>query len=173
MTGYGVGSLLGTLIAVPIVTRTPVLSTARVSWTVAGGAWVMMGAWPATPVVTATAALAGSFAVVGITAVNAAITRSSSGAERRTLLSGQTVVVSAASSAGMLVGGTVIAALGVQATLLVAGLLVSAVALAVPVLLPRLSARDGAQECGSLPTRASPAKFAAAHSVSRRASDVT
>lgn len=137
MVGYGAGSILGTLVAVRVVSRVRVLTAARVAWTVAGSAWVVMGVRPSAPVVAAAAALAGGFVVVGITAVNAAITRSSSGAARRTLLSGQTVVVSASSSAGMLVGGAVLAVLGVRATLVVAGLLVSVMALAVPVLIRR------------------------------------
>jgi hypothetical protein len=47
------------------------------------------------------------------------------------LLSGQTVIVNATSSAGLLIGGPVIAALGAEHTLVWAGLLTGAVAFGV------------------------------------------
>jgi predicted MFS family arabinose efflux permease len=59
------------------------------------------------------------------------ITRSSAGAERRALLSGQSVVVNASSSAGLLIGGPVIATAGAELTLIASGLLTAAVAVGV------------------------------------------
>jgi hypothetical protein len=137
MTGYGAGSVAGTLLALPVVRRVPVLTVVTTAWTAAGLAWVLMGTWP-TPLGAALAAGgAGAFVVVGITAVNAAITRTSEGAVRRTLLSGQAVVVSASSSAGLLVGGSVIGLLGVRPTLVAAGLLVCLVSVLVPPVVTR------------------------------------
>ena len=137
MTGYGVGSVAGTVLAVPVVRRAPVLTVVATAWTAAGLAWVQMGTWP-TPLGAALAAAgAGAFVVVGITAVNAAITRTAEGAVRRTLLSGQAVVVSASSSAGLLVGGSVIGLLGVRPTLVGSGLLVCTVSLVVPLVVTR------------------------------------
>ncbi|NYD43477.1 hypothetical protein BJZ21_003560 [Nocardioides panaciterrulae] len=141
MTGYGAGSVVGTLLAVPVVRRGRVLAVVSTAWTAAGAAWVLMGVWPTPFGAGLAAAAAGASVVVGITAVNAAITRTAEGAVRRTLLSGQAVVVSASSSVGMLLGGAVLGLLGVRSTLVASGLLVSAVSLAAP----RLARRSGAQ----------------------------
>ncbi len=137
LTGYGVGSVLGTLVATGLIRRLPVLPLARVAWVVTGLSWVLMGLWVGPWGAAVGGAIAGLSAAVGIGAVTATITGSSAGASRRTLLSGQTVVVSASSSLGMLCGGPVLAAVGVRPTLFVTGLLMAGVAAVVPALTRR------------------------------------
>jgi predicted MFS family arabinose efflux permease len=88
------------------------------------------------------AALSGATLVLGIAAISVVITRSSAGAERRALLSGQTVVVNAGSSAGLLIGGPVIAAIGAEHTLIASGLLTASVALGVLVVRIGLKGRE-------------------------------
>jgi hypothetical protein len=98
-----------------------------------GLCWVGMGLWTTPAVVAVMGAISGVTVVLGIAAISVIITRSSAGAERRTLLSGQSVVVSASSSAGMLAGGPIIAAAGAEHTLVGAGLLTALVAVLVLV----------------------------------------
>jgi hypothetical protein len=131
MTGYGVGSVIGTTIALAIVRRTKPVPLAATAWTCMGLCWIGMGIWSTPPAVAVFGALSGLTVVVGIAAISVIITRESAGAERRTLLSGQSVVVSASSSAGMLAGGPIIAALGPEHTLVGAGAITTMVSLAV------------------------------------------
>ncbi|TDW22136.1 MFS transporter [Kribbella kalugense] len=128
MTGYGVGSLIGTLISLAVVRRIPPVACAAVAWSWSGLCWIAMGLWSTPAVVAIAGAFSGVTVVVGIAAISIIITRSSAGAERRTLLSGQAVVVSASSSAGLLVGGPIIAAVGAGATLVGAGLITALIA---------------------------------------------
>lgn len=130
MSGYGVGSVLGTFVAIRLVRRFSTAALASAGWATSGVAWMAMAIDPRPIAIAAGAAVGAGSLVVGITAVNAAITTSSTGAVRRTLLSGQTVVVSAGVAAGMLVGGSIIAACGVRPTLFACGVLVTATALA-------------------------------------------
>ncbi|MFF1819842.1 MFS transporter [Kribbella sp. NPDC058245] len=128
MSGYGVGSVLGTLVAVRVIRRLPALPLACGSWAVVGLCWIGMGTWTRPMSVALLAGLAGIVIVWGITAISALITQQSAGADRRALLSGQSVVVNASSSAGLLVGGSIIATVGVENTLIGAGLLTAVVA---------------------------------------------
>lgn len=131
MSGYGVGSVLGTLISLAVVRRFAPVPVATVAWTIMGLCWIGMGVWTTPAAVAVLGALSGLSVVLGIAAITALITRCSVGAERRALLSGQTVVVNASSSAGLLIGGPLLAVLGGERTLVAAGVLTSAVALAV------------------------------------------
>ncbi|MEU4605390.1 MFS transporter [Kribbella sp. NPDC023972] len=133
MTGYGVGSIIGTAISLAVVRRVPPVRLAAFAWGFMGVCWIGMGLWTTPPVIALMGALAGIAVVLGISAISVLITRSSAGAERRTLLSGQTVVVNAGSSAGMLAGGPIIAAAGAEHTLIGAGLLTTLVALTILV----------------------------------------
>lgn len=130
MSGYGVGSVLGTFVAIRLVRHFPTATLARAGWGTSGAAWMAMALDPRPVMLAATAAVAAGSLVVGITAVNATITKTSRGAERRALLSGQTVVVSAGVALGMLVGGSIIAACGVRTTMFGCGVLVAVTALA-------------------------------------------
>jgi hypothetical protein len=125
MTGYGVGSLVGTAMALAVVRRLDPVVTAAVAWAWGGLCWVAMGLWATPPVIAVAGAFSGLTVVVGIAAISFIITRSSAGAERRALLSGQSVVVNAGSSAGLLAGGPILAVAGAEMTLVGAGIVLS------------------------------------------------
>jgi hypothetical protein len=129
MTAYGAGSLLGTLGVIRLLRRVPVLPAIAGAWCLTGICWAAMGLVPTVPVIAAASVVSGLAVVVGNTGVTAAITRSCDGAQRRTLMAGQSVVVNAASSLGLLVGGPVLARWGAPATLRATGLVVACVAL--------------------------------------------
>ncbi|MEU0094789.1 MFS transporter [Kribbella sp. NPDC006257] len=131
MSGYGVGALLGTSVSLLIVRRVPPMVLATIAWATMGLAWVGMGMWTTPAAVAGFGALSGVTVVLGIAAISIVITRSSGGAERRALLSGQSVIVNAGSSAGLLIGGPVIAAIGAEYTLIWSGLLTCTVAFGV------------------------------------------
>ncbi|TCO50142.1 hypothetical protein EV646_102215 [Kribbella antiqua] len=133
MTGYGIGSVIGTTISLAVVRRTRPVPLAAVAWATMGVCWAAMGLWTTPPVIAAMGALSGVTVVLGIAAISVLITRSSAGAERRALLSGQSVVVNAGSSAGMLAGGPIIAVAGAENTLVGAGLLTTLVAVLILV----------------------------------------
>jgi predicted MFS family arabinose efflux permease len=133
MIGYGVGSLIGTAISLAVVRRTKPVVTASVAWAWMGLCWVGMGLWTTPVVVAVMGALSGVTVVVGIAAISLLITRTSAGAERRALLSGQSVVVNAGSAAGMLAGGPIIGAVGAEYSLIGCGLITSVIALTVLV----------------------------------------
>ncbi|WP_427892910.1 MFS transporter [Kribbella sp. GL6] len=128
MTGYGVGSLVGTAISLAVVRRTNPVLTAVAAWGWSGLCWIGMGLWTTPPMVAVMGALSGVAVVIGIAAISVLITRSSAGAERRALLAGQSVVVNAGSAAGLLAGGPIIAAVGAAPSLVGAGLVTSGVA---------------------------------------------
>jgi MFS family permease len=134
MSGYGVGALVGTTVSLAVVRRVSPIPVAMVAWVCMGMAWIGMGVWTTPVAVAGFGALSGMTVVLGIAAISIVITRSSAGAERRALLSGQTVIVNAGSSAGLLIGGPVLAAVGAQQALIWSGLLTCAVALGVPAL---------------------------------------
>ena len=128
MTGYGVGSVIGTTISLAVVRRTRPVPLASIAWACMGVCWIGMGLWTTPAVIAVMAAVSGLTVVLGIAAISVVITRSSAGAERRALLSGQSVVVNAGSSAGMLAGGPIIAVAGAEHTLVGAGLLTTIIA---------------------------------------------
>jgi predicted MFS family arabinose efflux permease len=122
-----------------------VLPSIATAWALTGSCWIAIGLLPDLRVIVAASFVSGLAVVVGNTGVTAQITRSSSGAARRTLLAGQSVVVNAASSLGLLVGGPVLATWGPSPTLQATGVTVAAVAVGCLVVAPRLSgeaARD-------------------------------
>jgi MFS family permease len=128
MTAYGVGSALGTLAILRLLGRLPVLMSIAAAWGLTGGCWAVMGRFPDERVIAAASFVSGLAVVVGNTGVTAQITRASVGAERRTLMAGQSVVVNAASSLGLLVGGPVLAIWGPAVTLQTTGVVVAVVA---------------------------------------------
>lgn len=142
MTGYGVGSVLASVFAVRLVRRVQPAVLAGGAWTALGFCWTGMGLWATPPAIAAFACLGGVSVVLGVAAISAVITRSSVGAERRALLSGQSVVVNAGSAAGLLAGGPLLAAFGAEHTLVGAGLLTSAVAFAVLIASRKPAAAD-------------------------------
>ncbi|GAA1719429.1 hypothetical protein GCM10009745_80540 [Kribbella yunnanensis] len=128
MSGYGVGAVAGTLVALRVVRRIAPMPLASGAWATVGLCWVGMGVWTNPPMIAVLAGIGGVAVVWGISAISAVITRSSAGADRRALLSGQSVVVNASSSAGLLMGGPIIAAVGAENTLVGAGLLTTLIA---------------------------------------------
>jgi predicted MFS family arabinose efflux permease len=143
MSGYGVGALLGTVVSLAVVRRVAPVPLATVAWACMGLCWVGMGVWTTPAAIAVFGAVSGTTVVLGIAAVSILITRSSAGAERRALLSGQSVVVNASSSTGLLIGGPVIAAAGAGHTLVGSGLLTSAVAIGVLVVSRSRAAGSG------------------------------
>ncbi|MGW6281383.1 MFS transporter [Kribbella sp. NPDC055071] len=131
MTGYGVGSLIGTAISLAVIRRTNPVPLASIAWACMGLCWIGMGIWTTPAVIASFSALAGVTVVLGIAAISLLITRESTGADRRALLSGQAVVVNASSSAGLLIGGPIIATLGAEHTLLGAGIITACVSVLV------------------------------------------
>jgi predicted MFS family arabinose efflux permease len=128
MTAYGVGSVLGTLGVIRVLRVLPVLPTIAAAWAVTGLCWWVMGAVATTPAIAIAAFVSGLAVVVGNVGVTAQITRGTRGAERRTLMAGQSVVVNAASSLGLLLGGPLLALIGPRSTLELAGTTAVAVA---------------------------------------------
>ncbi|WP_328324384.1 MFS transporter [Kribbella sp. NBC_00382] len=145
MSGYGLGSVVGTMASLAVVRRFSPAPLAALAWTLMGLCWIGMGIWTTPAAIAGVAALSGATLVLGIAAISVVITRSSAGAERRALLSGQAVVVNAGSAAGLLIGGPVIAAAGAEHTLVGSGLLTALVALG--VLIRRKSAAPGGRPC--------------------------
>lgn len=133
MTGYGVGSLIGTTVSLAVVRRTKPVLTAVAAWGWSGLCWIGMGVWTTPPMIALMGGLSGVGVVIGIAAISVLITRSSAGADRRALLSGQSVVVNASSAVGMLAGGPIIGAIGAAHTLVGAGLVTSSVAVLILV----------------------------------------
>ncbi|MFF0267739.1 MFS transporter [Kribbella sp. NPDC004536] len=128
MTGYAVGSLAGTAVSLAIVRRIKPVLTAVVAWGWSGLCWIGMGLWTTPPAVAVFGAFSGVAVVIGIAAISVLITRSSTGPDRRTLLSGQSVVVNAGSAAGLLAGGPIIGAVGAETSLIGAGITTAIVA---------------------------------------------
>ena len=121
MTGYAVGSLAGTAVSLAIVRRIQPVLTAVVAWGWSGLCWIGMGLWTTPPAIAVFGAFSGVAVVIGIAAISVLITRSSTGSDRRTLLSGQSVVVNAGSAAGLLAGGPIISLVGAETSLIGAG----------------------------------------------------
>lgn len=135
MTAYGIGSIAGTLVTVPLLRVLPVLPAIAGAWAVTGACWLVMAASAPTPwatgSITAAGLVSGVGVVIGNAGITAQITRGSTGGERRALLTGQNVVVSASSSAGLLGGGLLLAAVGPTVTLGITGAATAGVALGV------------------------------------------
>lgn len=144
MSGYGIGSVVGTMISLAVVRRFAPVPLAGVAWALMGLCWIGMGVWTTPAAVAVLGGLSGVTVVLGIAAISLQITRTSAGAERRALLSGQSVVVNASSSAGLLIGGPVIAVVGAEHTLIGSGLLTGAVAIGVVVASRNRAARETA-----------------------------
>ena len=144
MSGYGLGSVAGTMLSLAVVRRYSPVPVAVGAWTLMGFCWIGMGVWTTPAAIAVLAALSGVTVALGIAAISMLITRSSAGAERRALLSGQAVVVNASSSAGLLAGGPVIAMAGAEHTLIGSGILTSAVAIGVLIASRNRAARESA-----------------------------
>ena len=150
MTGYGIGSLAGSVTAPLVATRLPRVPTIVTGWIVLGAAFASLPWLDGSLLALALASAVGGFVTpLSLAALNALIIEHTSGQERRTAFATQHVASSGGSSVGMLCGGAVIALLGAETTLHVAG----GVLMAVPLVLlvrARVSARPReGQEAGA------------------------
>jgi predicted MFS family arabinose efflux permease len=132
MSGYGIGSLAGSLTAPLVVTRLPRVPAIVTGWMVLGAVFASLPLLDGSLLALALVAAAGGFVTpLSLAALNALIIEHTSGEERRTAFATQHVAAKGGSSVGMLSGGAVIALLGAETTLHVAG----AVLIALPLLL--------------------------------------
>jgi MFS family permease len=132
MTGYGIGSLAGSVTAPLVATRLPRVPTIVTGWMVLGAAFASLPLIDGSLLALALVSAVGGFVTpLSLAAMNALIIEHTSGPERRTAFATQYVASSGGSSVGMLCGGAVIALLGAETTLHVAG----AVLMAVPLVL--------------------------------------
>ncbi|MFI7491994.1 MFS transporter [Micromonospora echinaurantiaca] len=138
MTGYGLGSITGALLAPVLVPRLPALGTMATGWVVLGATFVALPAVTSSLVLIGALAAAGGFAMpLGIGAVNRLISTRTAGPERRAAFAAESLVHDGAVSIGLLAGGAVIGLAGAGPTLVVAGAAQIAVALlAGPWLVP-------------------------------------
>ena len=133
MTGYGVATV-GVSFVVPLVVhRVPRMPAIVVSWVMLGLAYLALPvAAPNLLTVALVSAVGGMTMPFGIAALNALIVDRTTGAERSTAFTAETVLHNGGASAGLLVGGALIGAFGAGPVLVVTGLMqvVAAVAVA-------------------------------------------
>jgi MFS family permease len=133
MAGYGAATV-GISFVVPLVVhRVPRIPAIVVSWVVFGLAYLALPlAAPDLVAVALVSAVGGLTMPFGIAALNALIVDRTTGAERRTAFTAETVLHNGGASAGLLVGGALIGAFGAGPVLVVTGLVqvVAAVAAA-------------------------------------------
>lgn len=124
MAGYGAATV-GMSFMVPLVVhRVPRIPAIVVSWVVLGVAYLALPlAAPNLLAVALVSAMGGVTMPFGIAALNALIVDRTTGAERRTAFTAETVLHSGGASAGLLAGGALIGALGAGPVLVVTGLL--------------------------------------------------
>ncbi|WP_333777562.1 hypothetical protein [Streptomyces sp. IBSBF 3136] len=122
MTGYGLGSLTGALLAPVVVPRLPPLAAIATGWVVLGLAFTALPAVTSSLLSLGCVASVGGFAMpLGIGALNKLITARTSGAQRRAAFAAESLVHDGAVSIGLLTGGAVIALIGAGPTLIGAG----------------------------------------------------
>ncbi|TYC02637.1 MFS transporter [Micromonospora sp. WP24] len=130
MSGYGLGSLAGALLAPLLVPRMPALATMATGWALLGVAFMVLPAVASSLVLLSCVAAAGGFCMpLGIGALNRLISTQSSGPDRRAAFAVESLVHDGAVSIGLLAGGAVIGAVGAGPTLVTAGVAQVAVAL--------------------------------------------
>lgn len=149
MAGYGAATV-GLSFVVPLVVhRVPRIPAIVVSWVVFGLAYLALPlAAPNLLAVALVSAVGGVTMPFGIAALNALIVDRTTGAERRTAFTAETVLHSGGASAGLLVGGALIGAFGAGPVLVVTGLVqvVAAVVAALWLRTRRALAADGADQ---------------------------
>jgi predicted MFS family arabinose efflux permease len=124
MTGYGAATV-GVSFVVPLVVhRVPRMPAIVVSWVMLGLAYLALPlAAPNLLAVALVSAVGGMTMPFGIAALNALIVDRTTGAERRTAFTAETVLHNGGASAGLLVGGALIGAFGAGPVLVVTGLI--------------------------------------------------
>lgn len=148
MAGYGAATV-GVSFVVPLVVhRVPRIPAIVLSWVMLGVAYLALPlAAPNLVAVALVAAVGGLTMPFGIAALNALIVDRTTGAERRTAFTAETVLHSGGASAGLLVGGALIGAFGAGPVLVVTGLMQVLAAVAAVLWLrgrPRPALPDGA-----------------------------
>ncbi len=124
MTGYGAGSLVGAAVASLVIARLPRMATMVAGWVLLGGAFVVVPAASGSLLWLAVMSAVGGVGVPpAIAALNALISETTEGADRRTAFAAEQVMHTGAGSLGMLAGGAVIGMLGAAETLVATGLL--------------------------------------------------
>ncbi|GLW97884.1 hypothetical protein [Microtetraspora sp. NBRC 16547] len=122
MTGYGMGSLAGALLAPVLVPRLPALATMATGWVVLGVAFMAIPAVASSLVLLGCVAALGGFSMpLGIGALNRLISTRTDGADRRAAFAAESLVHDGAVSIGLLAGGAIIGIVGAEATLVAAG----------------------------------------------------
>ncbi len=131
MAGYGAATV-GVSFVVPLVVhRVPRIPAIVVSWVMLGIAYLALPvAAPNLLAVGLVSAVGGLTMPFGIAALNALIVDRTTGAERRTAFTAETVLHNGGASAGLLVGGALIGAFGAGPVLVVTGLMQVAAAVA-------------------------------------------
>ncbi|WP_369369673.1 MFS transporter [Promicromonospora sp. Populi] len=124
MAGYGAATV-GVSFVVPLVVhRVPRIPAILVSWVMLGVAYLALPlAAPNLLAVGLVSAVGGLTMPFGIAALNALIVDRTTGAERRTAFTAETVLHNGGASAGLLVGGALIGAFGAGPILVVTGLI--------------------------------------------------
>ncbi|MEU4364622.1 MFS transporter, partial [Promicromonospora sp. NPDC023987] len=124
MAGYGAATV-GVSFVVPLVVhRVPRIPAIVVSWVMLGVAYLALpAAAPNLVAVALVSAVGGLTMPFGIAALNALIVDRTTGAERRTAFTSETVLHSGGASAGLLIGGALIGAFGAGPVLVVTGLM--------------------------------------------------
>ena len=139
MTGYGVGSLAGSVAAPFVVTRLPRVPLMVAGWLMLGGMYLILPSVHGSLLALAVVAALGGFMVpLSMAALNALITEHTTGSDRRTAFAAQAIAGQGGASLGMLSGGGVIALLGAETTMQVGGVVVISVSL---LLLARVASR--------------------------------
>jgi MFS family permease len=131
LTGYGVGSVLSSILLVPRAPAMPPLATAALGWIVMGATWVAIAQSPSLPMIAIAMPFGAAAVILGNACVTQTILATTTGASRRSALSGEAVVVGTSSAAGSLVGGPILAALGARPTLATAGVAIIVVSAAI------------------------------------------
>lgn len=124
MTGYGAATVGMSFVVPLVVHRVPRMPAIVVSWVMLGLAYLALPvAAPGLLAVALVSAMGGATMPFGIAALNALIVDRTTGAERRTAFTAETVLHSGGASAGLLVGGALIGAFGAGPVLVVTGLI--------------------------------------------------
>lgn len=139
MSGYGVASVVASFLIPVVIDKLPPMITMVISWVVLGLTFVVLPA--ATPNLVAVAIVAGVGGTAmpwGIAALNALISRQTTGAERRAAFTAQTVAHAGGTSGGLLIGGAIIGWVGAGHVLIATGVIQMLAAVAGVLLVSRL-----------------------------------
>ncbi|MDR7384029.1 MFS transporter [Promicromonospora iranensis] len=156
MAGYGAATVGMSFVVPLVVHRVPRLPAIIVSWVMFGLAYLALPlVAPDLLAVALVSAVGGTTMPFGIAALNALIVDRTTGAERRTAFTAETVLHSGGASAGLLVGGAVIGAFGAGPVLVATGMVQVAAAVGAVLWLRARHAADARRPARDLLVRAS------------------